>query len=115
MLFEIDIRKELNMISKNKIDFHKTEQCISYIENYFLWKIRELLNFKEDTPGYSLFSKEPELLERVQVLLSGIVDNLADQVLSKIDVDLFKTGGPVFAVAINAGIKVVTILVYAKD
>lgn len=38
MLFEIEIRKELNMISKNKIDFHKTEQCISYIENYFYGK-----------------------------------------------------------------------------
>lgn len=93
MVFEIDIRKEVKMIIGEKKDDYIYSQCISYVENYFLRKISETLKTSEYLPEDSLFSGSPELFERVQDLLSNRVDKLVNQVLSKVDVSLFKNGG----------------------
>ena len=95
---KIDIRKEIDEITKNSIDSYKTTQCITYVECYFLQKISEALNTCEYIPEDTLFSNEPELLEQVQNLLSSKVDNTFDRILSKIDVNLFKAGGKTMSI-----------------
>lgn len=104
MIFEIDIHAEyttfLSKIKDTLTEDNAKYLCQQFVEQSFLRKLfSEKLNIREYFSENALFGKgEEDLLKEIKILLSERVDNLVNQVMSKIDRDSFKNGEKVIGV-----------------